>query len=108
MLVKYSPPSNCSIYDLVIQIYTNLDLLSKFIIDNNIQEYDLITDVGESYIYDTDFIFDELIYSEIISNKYLFSTGITYYSPNITNKDVYLDTEDSDDLNSEAPDDFIL
>ena len=103
MLITYSPPEGATIYDLVLNIYTTLNLMTKFIQDNNIQHIDLITSVGQSFIYDSDYIFDEFIFDEIIENNYIFCTGKGIPQTD----DNYLLTEEPQILADEGNDLFV-
>ncbi len=75
MIITYYPPEGCSIYDMVLNTYTTLNLMTKFIVDNNIQNLDLVSTVGQGFTYDTDFIYDGFVYNEIIEDGMIYCTG---------------------------------
>jgi hypothetical protein len=91
---------------MVLQVYTSLDLVGKFILDNNISTYDILTGVGEVYIYDTEYIYDELIYNEIMDNKYKFCSFGNILFPLYENNDIFLTTEDVTIIDTENSESF--
>ena len=75
MLQSYKAPSGCTIFDLVLQCYLSLNLMPKFLIDNNIEDLNFLTVVGQVFVYDTDFVADDFMAMEILKNNYVFCTG---------------------------------
>jgi hypothetical protein len=75
MQVSKSFPEGCTFFDVVLQCYSSLNLMPKFIIDNNIKDLNLITRAGQTFIFDNDFIDDEFISNEAATNDYKYCTG---------------------------------
>jgi hypothetical protein len=75
MLQYKSFSENCSIFDVVLQLYGNLDLTPKLMDDNDIQDLTLKTTAGQTFVFDTDFVDNEFISNEIIRNSLNFCTG---------------------------------
>jgi len=65
----------CTIFDVVLQLYLSFNMLPKLIFDNNITDLNAVTFTGQKFIYDTDFIFNEIMSEEILRKDYKFSTG---------------------------------
>jgi len=103
MTLFYTPPEGCTIYDLVLNGYTSLNLMSKFIRDNNIEHIDIITTAGQTFQYESDLIYDFFIFDEIVNNDYKFCTG-KGLSQDATN---YLLIENTDILSTEGDNLFL-
>lgn len=103
MLARYRAPEGASLFDLVLNTYTSLNLLTKFILDNNIRGYDLITKVGDEFLFDTDLIVDNFMFDDIIDNQLIFVTGKGLPQE----PDNYLQTELPENLQDESFDDFL-
>lgn len=91
----------CTIFDVVLELYLSLNMLPKLIFDNNITDLNAITYTGQKFIYDTDFVFNEIMSDEIIRKNYKFSTGeLKIFSRAILGD--YLLIENSEILKDEA------
>lgn len=75
MLVSRSFAENCTFFDVVLQCYFSLDLMPKLISDNSIQDLNLVTFAGQSFLYDPEFIADEFLSNDTLKNNYNFCTG---------------------------------
>jgi len=96
----------CTIFDVVLELYLSLNMLPKLIFDNNITDLNAITYTGQKFIYDTDFVFNEIMSDEIIRKNYKFSTGeLKIFSRAILGD--YLLIENSEILKDEANNLFI-
>ena len=107
MQLEIRPPENSNIFDLVLNTYVSLNLIPKFIFENNILDINENTKVGDIFIFDSDFIFDETIFNKIVQNDLKF---ITSYKRNglKASFENYLLTENSDILSSESNSFFLL
>lgn len=65
----------CTIFDVVLELYLSLNMLPKLISDNNITDLNVLTYTGQTFKYDTDFVFNETMSDEILKKNYKFSTG---------------------------------
>jgi hypothetical protein len=63
-----------NIYDLVLSTYGTLDLLNKFIADNNIVELDMQFN-GQNYVYDTTLVQRQVRNQYNAANNIIYSTG---------------------------------
>ena len=63
-----------NIYDLVLSTYGTLDLLNKFIADNNIVELDMQFS-GQNYVYDTTLVQRQVRNQYNEANNIIYSTG---------------------------------
>lgn len=75
MLLSKSFSEGCTFFDVVLQCYLSLNLMPKFILDNNITDLNLATTAGQSFVYDSDFVEDEFLNFEVLKNDYKFCTG---------------------------------
>jgi len=75
MQVSKSFSQGCSFFDVVLNVYLTLNLLPKFIIDNNIVDLNVTTFAGQTFVFEDELIDDELQYNEILKNDYKFCTG---------------------------------
>jgi hypothetical protein len=108
MLVEFKPSIGSTLFDLCLNTYLSLNLLPKFIKDNNVQNLDFVTGINEKYVYDTDFIYDEFLSNELIRNNYKFSTGdIKIPNSNVSNEN-YLLIESLAILQNEAGINFLI
>jgi hypothetical protein len=91
----------CTLFDVVLELYLSLNLLPKFIVDNNITDLNAITTSGQVFKYDTDFIANEILSEEIARKSYQFKTGdLKIFSRGIVGE--YLLIESSEILKDEA------
>ena len=65
----------CTIFDVVLELYLSLNMLPKLISDKNITDLNVLTYTGQTFKYDTDFVFNETMSDEILKKNYKFSTG---------------------------------
>lgn len=75
MQLYFRVPEGASIFDVCLNVYTSLNLLSKLMSDNNITSYNKVFDGKELIVYDTDFVSDEFLFLLIQKNDYIFSTS---------------------------------
>ena len=75
MLQEFRPPEGASILDMVLNTYTSLNLLPKFLKDNRIVDLNSKAVFGDVFVFDTDFIDNAFLYEEILKNGYLFRTN---------------------------------
>jgi hypothetical protein len=108
MLLSRSFNENCNIFDVVLQCYFSFDLLPKFIEDNSIKDVNLVTFAGQSFIYDTDFIFDEFLSTETAKEGYVFSTGYLRETDPPRSRTLYLRTETGSILKAENNKNFTV
>jgi hypothetical protein len=91
----------CTLFDVVLELYLSLNLLPKFIVDNNITDLNAITTSGQVFKYDTDLIANERLSEEITRKSYQFKTGdLKIYSRGILGE--YLLIESAEILKDEA------
>ena len=91
----------CTLFDVVLELYLSLNLLPKFIVDNDIKDLNAITVSGQVFKYDTDFIYNEVMSEEITRKNHRFCTG----QLNIFNRAIlgdYLLIENTEILKDEA------
>ena len=106
MQVSKSFPEGCTFFDVVLQCYASLNMMPKFILDNDIKDLNLITTAGQTFVFDTDFIVDEFISTEVSKNDYKYCTG-NLRTPPLSNKRFLL-CEDGKILASEIENLFTL
>lgn len=107
MLLFKQFSEGCTFFDVVLQCYLSLNLMPKFIIDNNITDLNLATTAGQIFNYDSDFISDEFLSGEVLKNDYKFCTGRPIFD-NMIIRGNYLTTETPEILSTENANDFIL
>lgn len=107
MLLSKQFSEGCTFFDVVLQCYLSLNLMPKFILDNNITDLNLATTAGQVFKYDSDFISDEFLSGEVLKNDYKFCTGRPIFDNTIVRGN-YLLTETPEILSSEDANDFIL
>ena len=107
MLLSKQFSEGCTFFDVVLQCYLSLNLMPKFIIDNNITDLNLMTTAGQVFKYDPSFISDEFLNNEILKNDYKFRTGTPIFDTTAIRGN-YLLTEASEILSTENKNDFIL
>ncbi len=108
MLQSFKPSIGCTILDVCLNVYCSLNLLSKLILDNNIQDLNRVTSIGDVFVYDTDFVADEFLQNDILKNNYKFVTGKLAVSSSPVIVENYLLIESSDILKSEAGNLFLI
>lgn len=108
MLLEFRPPIGATILDLCLNTYLSLNLLPKFVKDNNIQNLNYVTGQSEVYTFDTDFIWDEFLSKDVKNNDYKFTTG-NIKIPNASfSNDNFLLIESGDILQTEAGENFLI
>ena len=73
-IAKVKALAGQNIYDLVLSTYGTLDLLNKFIADNNIVELDMQFS-GQNYVYDTTLVQRQVRNQYNAANNIVYSTG---------------------------------
>jgi len=108
MQQSFKPSIGSTILDICLNVYCSLNLLPKFIMDNNIKSLNLVTGINDVFVYDTDFVADEFLQRDILKNDYKFVTG-NLYIPNasFTNEN-YLLIQSGAILQSDAGDLFLI
>lgn len=108
MQQSFKPSIGSTILDICLNVYCSLNLLPKFIMDNNIKSLNLVTGIDDVFVYDTDFVADEFLQRDILKNDYKFVTG-NLYVPNasFTNEN-YLLIQSGAILQSDAGDLFLI
>jgi len=91
----------CTIFDVVLELYTSFNMLPKLIFDNNILDLTTLTTTNQKFVYDTDLIANERISQEITKKNYKFRTGDLKISNNAIFGE-YLLIESSEILKDEA------
>jgi hypothetical protein len=97
----------CTIFDVVLQLYLSLNLLPKLILDNNITDLNAITTTGQVFVYDTDFVYNEILSEEITRKNYNFRTSELKIF-NRSNLENYLLIENGDILATETNKLFLI
>lgn len=104
MQVFKSFPEGCTFFDVVLQCYTSLNMMPKFIMDNDIKDLNLITSAGQTFVFDNKLIDDEFISNEAVKNDYKYCTGKV---PPF-NRLSYILTESGEILSSEENELFLI
>ena len=107
MLLSKQFSEGCTFFVVVLQCYLSLNLMPKFIFDNNITDLNLATTAGQVFKYDSDFIADEFLNNEVLANDFKFCTGKPIFDNTIIRGN-YLTTETPEILSTENTNDFIL
>jgi hypothetical protein len=108
MQLLFKPSIGSTILDVCLNVYLSLNLLPKLIQDNNITNLNAVTGIGDTFIYDTDFIFDEFQSRDVLKNDYKFCTGnVNIPNASFTNEN-YLLIESGAILSSEAGELFLI
>ena len=102
MLRDFRPPEGASILDIVLNIYTSLDLLPKFLMDNKIIDLNSKAEFGDVFIYDTDFVENAFLYDDILKNSYQFRTNDLPFVNQNDNRRNFLLTENGLILRTET------
>jgi len=106
MQVSKNFPEGCTFFDVVLQCYFSLNLTPKFILDNNITDLNLVTTANQSFVYDTDLVYDEFLSNEAAAANYRYCTGELKVNSNSA-RTPYLLIESSDILSTEANNRFL-
>lgn len=101
MLVSKSFNENCTLFDVVLQCYFSLNLLPKFVQDNNITDLNFVTFAGQTFVYETDFLADEFLSRETAEQNYVFCTGDLRPTDPPTSRTTYLRAENGSILRTE-------
>lgn len=96
----------CTFYDVVLNVYLSLNLMPKFIIDNNIKDINLVTTAGQGFYFDTDYIDDDFMNDKVIKNNYKFCTGKFFVNTGIRGN--YLLIESGEILETETNNLFLI
>lgn len=107
MQLSFRAPEGSNIFDLVLNTYTSLDMLPKFIKDNNITNLNMISKVGDIFIYETDLIINKIMIDRISRDRLLFTTSDINNTTFIGNSN-YLLIESYDNLLSESNIKFLI
>ena len=108
MLLSFKPSIGSTILDVCLNVYLSLNLLPKLIEDNGITNLNAVTGIGEEFIYDTEFIYDEFESNEVMRNQYKFVTGdVSMPNASFTSGD-YLLIESGAILSSDAGELFLI
>ena len=107
MQLTFRPPEGANLFDICLNTYTSLDMLPRFIKDNNITDLNMQTKVGDLFIYESDLIINEIMIDVISRNRLLFMTGDINSATVITPSN-YLLIESYDILQSEANINFLI
>lgn len=75
MLQEFRSPEGATILDVCLNVYLSLNLLSKFVKDNNITDLNKRTKTNELFIFDTDYIYNEFQNLDVKRNDYIFRTS---------------------------------
>lgn len=73
----------CTIFDVVLELYLSLNLLPKFIIDNQITDVNVLTVTGQVFKYDTELVSNENMSDEILRKNYRFQTSALKINKNV-------------------------
>ena len=102
MLKEFRPPEGASILDVVLNTYTSMNLLPKFLKDNGITNMDAKAETGDVFVYDTDFVENDFLHDEILKNDYKFRTNDLPYVNANDNSRHFLLTENGLILRTET------
>ena len=91
----------CTIFDVVLELYLTLNLLPKFIIDNQITDVNILTVTGQVFKYDTELVSNERLSDEILRKNYRFQTSELKINRNVILGN-YLLIESAEILKDEA------
>lgn len=67
--------SNCTIYDVCLNTYGTLDLLTKLMVDNNFPGVNFYPENGQIFVFDETLISNELIYNQAVLNNVKYATS---------------------------------
>lgn len=105
ILLEFKPPKNATLFDIVLNTYGTLDLLSKFMLDNNINDVNTMATGLETFTFDYSLVNNYGQYDTISIKEMQFTTGDSVLSaffeqPNniLTEAEEVLLNEDSDDF----------
>jgi len=82
--------------------------LPKFIEDNSIKDVNLITYAGQTFVYDSGFVFDEFLSTETAKEGYVFSTGYLRETDPPRFRVKYLRAENGSIIEAENKQNFIV
>ena len=108
MLLEFRPPVGSNLFDVVLNTYTSLDLIPKFMKDNNITNVNMVTKTGDVFVYDTTLIVDEIMLDKINKGRLLFMTSDAPNNVIKADSTNYLLIESSEILSSEANINFLI
>ena len=100
MQLFYNPKKGATIFDIVLNTYCTINLITKFALDNAIYSFDYVASGNEQFVYNSELIAKEHISNEILVNNYNFTTG-NLNIPNASFNDDYLLTENEEIISTE-------
>ena len=107
MQLEFKPAEGSNLFDIILNTYTSLDLLPKFVSDNNITNLNMVAKTGDIFIYETDLIVDEIMLDKINKGRLLFMTSNVKNNVIIGDSN-YLLIESGDILATDANINFLI
>jgi hypothetical protein len=108
MFKNFSPPINATTFDICLNTYGTLDLLSKLLLDNNITNVNYLSVIGDVFIYDFSLVKDYETNLKLMSDNIKFITGDKIIQELFIDTNNYIQTEQPLTLQDEQGDDFIV
>ena len=71
---NFTAINNCTIYDVCLNTYGTLDLLTKLMVDNNFLGVNIYPENGTIFVYDETLISNENIYNQAVLNNIKYAT----------------------------------
>jgi len=102
----FLPASNSTVFDMVINTYGDLNYMIKFCLDNNINDVNYLSKVGDKFIYDFNLVKDYELLKQFTDTNVKITTGQPQLRT-IFVEDNYINTEELRPITSETDDNLI-